>query len=236
MSGPAHDLPSLTPTLLAGVAMRPLPPVLLQPFLDVAMAVLSRQHPDLFAHFADIEETTFFIDPVDLPFGFLLKLSKTPRLRAVAKDTPQDMSKDTEPTATIRGPLVILIQLLEGRLDGDALFFSRDLMVEGNMEAVVTLRNAIDSAGIDILQDLLSHFGPLRRPVGRIADGALSVLARMERDLENLSNTVCAPVTERCKTQDAEIRKLREEVEKLRSERVPTRRTRGAKLAKVRPR
>ncbi len=232
MPSTVHDYPPLTPALLAGVAMRPLPPVLLQPFLDIAMAVLSRHHPDLFAHFADIEETTFFIDPVDLPFGFLLRLSKTPRLRATPKDTPMD----TAPTATIRGSLVTLIRLLEGRLDGDALFFSRDLTVEGNMEAVVTLRNAVDGAGIDLREDLLSLFGPLRQPVGRVADGALSVFARMERDLENLRNAVCAPVAERCQAQAAEIKTLRDAVEKLQREQATARRPRRAHPAKVQSR
>ena len=186
MPGPAHDHPPLTPALLAGAALRPLPPVLLQPFLDIPMAFFNRRHPDLFAHFANIEETTFLIDPVDFPFGFLLRLSKPPRLRAIAKDTPPDMYMDTAPTATIRGPLATLIRLLEGRLDGDALFFSRDLMVEGNMEAVVMLRNAVDGAGINLLDDLSSVFGPFSRPAKLLAGGALKVFARLERDLENL--------------------------------------------------
>jgi predicted lipid carrier protein YhbT len=180
MSGPTHDDPLLTPILLAGAAMRPLPPMLLQPFLDIVMAVLGRRHPDLFAHFTGIEDPTFFIDPVDLPFGFLLRPSKTPHLKAIAKNT------DTAPTATIRGTLAILIRLLEGQLDGDALFFSRDLTVEGNMEAVVTLRNAVDGAGIDLMEDLLSLFGPFSGPARLVAGGALNVFARLERDLENL--------------------------------------------------
>lgn len=234
MPGTTHDYPPLTPALLAGVAMRPLPPVLLQPFLDIAMAVLSRHHPDLLAHFADTEETTFLIDPVDLPFRFLLRLSKAPRLRAIAKDTPPDM--DMAPTATIQGPLAVLIRLLEGRLDGDALFFSRDLMVEGNMEAVVMLRNAVDGAGIDLLDDLSSVFGPLSRPARLVAGGAARVFARMERDLENLRNTVCAPVDEHCKAQDAEIGRLREAVEKLQREQVTAHRARGANPAKVQSR
>jgi predicted lipid carrier protein YhbT len=160
---------------------------------------------------------------VDLPFGFRLRLSKAPRLTA----TPKDTAKDTVPTATIRGPLATLIRLLEGRLDGDALFFPRDLMVEGNMEAVVTLRNAVDGAGIDLMEDLIQAFGPFRRPARMVAGGALSVFARMERDLENLRDTLTAPVAERCRAQGAEIRTLREAVEKLHSKQTPAQRSRG---------
>jgi len=224
-----HDHPPLMPVLLAGAALRPLPPVLLQPFLDLAMAVLSRRHPDLFARTGDIKESIFLIDPVDLPFGFLLKLSKTPRLRAIDQDT----NKDTPPTAPIQGPLEILIQLLEGRLNGDALFFSRDLTIEGNVEAVVTLRNAVDGAGIDLLDDLLSVFGPLRRPATLVTSGAFRIFARMGRDFENLRNTLTAPVDEHCRAQDAEIRTLRKSVEKLQREQVPQPRQRGPRSAKV---
>ncbi len=236
MPGPTLDHPPLTPALLAGVALRPLPPVLLQPFLDIAMAVLSRHHPDLFARFADIEETTFLIDPVDLPFGFLLRLSKAPRLRAIAKDTPQGTHMDTPPTVTIQGPLAILIRLLEGRLDGDALFFSRDLMIEGNMEAVVMLRNAVDGAGIDLLDDLSSVFGPLSRPAKLVAGGALRVFARMERDIETLKNAVCAPVADRCEAQATEIRALRKALEKLQREQAPVARPRRTSPAKAQSR
>ena len=236
MPGSTHNHSPLTPALLAGVALRPLPPVLLQPFLDIAMAVLSRHHPDLFARMADIEENIILIDPVDLPFGFLLRLSKAPRLRAIVKDTPQDTDMDTAPTATIRGPLAILIQLLDGRLDGDALFFSRDLTVEGNMEAVVMLRNAVDGAGIDLREDLLSVFGPLSGPARLAAGGASRVFARLERDIETLKNALTAPVAERCEAQAAEIRALRDAVEKLQREQAPAHRARGAHPAKAQSR
>jgi len=232
MPGPTHNYPPLTPALLAGIALRPLPLALLQPFLDAALAILRRCHPDLFARMADIEGSTFLIDPMDLPFGFLLRLSKTPRLRAIAKDAPPDMDMDTTPTATIRGPLATLMRLLEGRLDGDALFFSRDLIVEGNMETVVTLRNAVDGAGIDLLDDLLSVFGPLSRPARLVANGASRVFAHMERDLENMRNTLTAPVAGHCEAQAAEIRELRKALEELQREQAPAphpRRTHPAK-------
>ncbi|MBT3307184.1 MAG: lipid carrier protein [Alphaproteobacteria bacterium] len=211
MHGPTHDNPPLIPVFLAGIALKPLPPILLQPVLDATMAVLSKRHPGLFARLKTLQDCLFIIDPVDLPFDFLLRVSTTTHLRAIAKNAPRNET----PTATIRGSLTTLTQLLEGRLDGDALFFSRDLMVEGNMEAVVMLRNAVDGAGVDLRTDLLSAFGPLRRPVGRLADGALRLFTRMERDLESLKRALTAPVAERCQAQATEIRALRETVEKL---------------------
>jgi len=156
MQSPSNSYPPFTPVLLAGAALAPLPPILLQPFLDLAMVVMSRRHSGLFERLNGLADSMFLIDPVDFPFSFLLRPGPSPSLVAVAKAEAR-----ITPTATIQGPLLLLIQLLEGQLDGDALFFSRDLAVEGDMEAVVTLRNAIDGAGIVLLDDLLSVLGPL---------------------------------------------------------------------------
>jgi len=211
MEGSIHGNPPLSPVLVAGVALRPMPLAFLQPVLDAAMVVMRRRHAGLFARLADLAGTTFLIDPVDLPFCFLLRAAPTAsRLVAVDKS-----GGEAAPTATIRGPLVVLIRLLEGKLDGDALFFSRDLVVEGHTEAVVMLRNAIDGAGIDLLEDMLSALGPLARPVEIMATGAAAVLARAERDLGLLARALLAPVADRYEGQAAEIRELRATVAEL---------------------
>lgn len=57
--------------------------------------------------------------------------------------------------ATIRGPVEPLLDLMEGRADGDALFFSRRLKIEGSMDAVVSLRNALDAAPVSLPFDAL---------------------------------------------------------------------------------
>jgi len=218
MQSLTHGNAPLSPVLLAGIALSPLPPVVLQPFLNVITARISHRHPGLFDRLTGLGEPTFLIDPTDLAFGFLLRPSPPPSLVAIAK-APEAKTL----TATIRGPLLALIQLLEGKLDGDALFFSRDLVVEGDTEAVVTLRNAIDGAGIDLLDDLLSGLGPLARPAARplrwIAGGAASVLARMDRDLGILSRAVLAPAADRHQAQAAELQELREQVAELRRQR-----------------
>ena len=51
--------------------------------------------------------------------------------------------------------------MAEGRLDGAALFFSRTLSIEGDMEATLALRNALDDARLDFGTLLLGCLGPL---------------------------------------------------------------------------
>jgi predicted lipid carrier protein YhbT len=51
--------------------------------------------------------------------------------------------------------------LVDGTYDGDALFFSRDIAVDGDIEAVLALRNAVDDASIDLLHEAAAWAGPL---------------------------------------------------------------------------
>ncbi len=44
--------------------------------------------------------------------------------------------------------------MMHGTLDGDALFFSRDLAVEGDTSSVLALRNAIDDAELDLAEEI----------------------------------------------------------------------------------
>ena len=67
--------------------------------------------------------------------------------------------------------MLALLGLIDGSYDGDALFFSRDLVVEGDVEAVLALRNAIDDAGVDLVADTAALFGPLAPQ--RVLAGAL---------------------------------------------------------------
>jgi predicted lipid carrier protein YhbT len=214
---------------LAGFALRPLPPVLLRPALDLAMTVMRRRHPDVFERLETLQDVSFLIDPVDLPFCFLLRLDP-PAARLSAVGEADDMQS---PTAVLRGPLMVLIRLLEGRMDGDAAFFSRDLVIEGDMEAVLTLRNAVDSGGIDLAEDLLSLFGPLNGPARRALDIAEVLFARAGRDLETVRAAFVAPVAGRCDAQTARLRELEGDLADLRT-RMPRAKTAGKRAAKPR--
>lgn len=197
--------PPFSPVLLAGLAVRPLPPAALKPALALAMRTLRRRHPGLFDRLSGMGAPTFLIDPVDLPFVFLLETDPArPRLTALGETAAGTQTA----TATIRGPLMTLIDLAEGRLDGDALFFSRDLVIEGDTEAVVALRNAIDDAEMDLVSDLLSALGPLAGPARLAVNGMAALLARAARDLETLRDAVIAPTVRRADAQAAELRDI----------------------------
>jgi predicted lipid carrier protein YhbT len=214
MAIPGRPAP-LTPALLAGLAARPLPPAALQPLLTLAMAVVARHHGEVFARLDGLGDCVFLIDPVDLPLDFLLRpAAKPPSLTAVRSGANGGAS-GIAPTATIRGSLLSLIDLLEGRVDGDALFFSRELAVEGDTEAILTLRNAIDGAGIDLIDIAASAFGPAAGIARRLLGPVETLIRRMTRDLEALQETLLSPLTRRCDAQAAELDELRTRLDEL---------------------
>lgn len=134
----------------------------------VANAALTRvlvRHPQLFDRLGEHRLKTFAFAPTDLPILFLIIPGKR-RVSVVRRGT----SARTD--VCISGTITTLLALAEGRLDGDAEFFARDLAVDGDMEAIVALRNAMDDCRIDLPTDLASAMGPLRRP----AEAALQAL------------------------------------------------------------
>ncbi|WP_311768039.1 U32 family peptidase [Zymomonas mobilis] len=69
--------------------------------------------------------------------------------------------------------------MLHGESDGDALFFSRDLKVDGDMSVVVALRNAMDGVGEDLLRDVFSLPEPFRHLFNRAGGIANRCLDRI---------------------------------------------------------
>lgn len=144
-----HTASPHVPPLLA-LALRPLPLAPLQPLLAVLMRRLGARHPGLYQRLGPHARKRFGIAPTDLPFAFIVEPNPARPAATAVRRLPLRLD------ACIRGPLSALIGMAEGTLDGDALFFSRTLVVEGDVEAVLALRNAIDDARIDLVATLLS--------------------------------------------------------------------------------
>lgn len=188
--------------------------------LSFAMAIMMRRHPSVFDRLSGLGRPTFLIEPRELPFGFLLRPGEVrPRLEIVTDPSV------IQPTARIRGSLRTLIELLEGRIDGDALFFSRELTVEGSTEAVVALRNAVDGAGVDVVADLLSILGPLSKPARGIVHAAGSAGGRIVHFLHAVRNVTIAPAARHLDSHDARLSDMERRIAALESHGALRRRT-----------
>lgn len=140
--------------------------VAVQPILSRIVKRIAAQHPSVFARLGPHQGTDFLIDPVDLPFA--LHLRPDPQA-LVFRAVPRDAAPHAD--AVIRGRFILLLELVDSQEDGDAAFFSRDLDVNGDTEAVVRLRNALDDIDGSIAADTAGMFGPLGR----------AILARLRR-------------------------------------------------------
>lgn len=203
--------PPFSPVLLLGMALKPLRPALLQPLFDAMLKLVRNRHPDILERMEAYGDRMVCIDPIDLPFVLLLEPNPAEPRLTVRRFVDAD-----EVHATIRGPLETLIALAEGKVDGDALFFSRQLQVEGDTEVVVALRNAIDGAGIDLVADLASALGPLANPAQRAASSVLETLSALRGGVETMRQSLIAPAMQNAASRDARLAELEAEVKALR--------------------
>lgn len=130
----------------------------LQPILGRVVRRIAARHPEIFARIAPYQTADFVILARELPFALHLRPDpEAPLFRAVPRGSlPRH-------DARIEGPFLLLLSLVDGEDDGDAAFFSRDLVISGNTEAVVSLRNALDDVEGSIAQETADLFGPAGR-------------------------------------------------------------------------
>lgn len=152
------------------LSLRAAPVALVQPVFDALAAMMARRHPGVFERMAPWAGASFLFAPVGLPRGLLLQLllpPKPPRLRVV------ELGRERAVVAVLSGTLPMLLDLLEGRIDGDAAFFDRQFRFEGDTSAVLALRNATDGEEIDLLDDLVASLPAPVRHLATVAEAAV---------------------------------------------------------------
>ena len=162
----AKKIPRFPAPLACAMRVAPLAPLRLA--CDRLIANLTKRRPRLFERLGEHVSKTVTIDPTDLPIAFRLSPDpERPRLE-VARQFDASSSD-----ARIAGPLAALLGLIHGAYDGDALFFSRDLVIEGDTALVVALRNALDNEELNLADEAAALFGPLAslvaRPLGDVS-------------------------------------------------------------------
>lgn len=154
--------------------MRPLPLLPLRAVLQRIADGVGRRHPQLFSRLEGHTTKTFLVDPLDLPI--VLRLSPHPDRPAIE---PRWREQGGVWDARITGPFAALIGMIHGSCDGDALFFSRDLTIEGDTEAVLALRNALDDAEIDLPAEIATAFGLADTLPDRLARRVIPTMSRI---------------------------------------------------------
>lgn len=145
----------------------PLPLFLLQPVLTFVVQKVASDNPSVFNRLGVHQKSRFLIDAYGLPFLLLLRPDPEDLLFRAFPRRARPQSD-----AYIGGRFLDLFGLVDGGEDGDALFFSRDLDVTGNTEAVVCLRNALDDVDGSIAAAVAGLFGPPGRAALTMLRGA----------------------------------------------------------------
>jgi predicted lipid carrier protein YhbT len=198
-----NEFPSLLARAFIGAAPRPA----LNLGAAALLAAMGRNHPHLFAVLAECRQTRVLVELSDPPRRFLLQYGGGAPMLRVA-DGESDVAADAE----LKGGLEAMMALLEARVDGDALFFTRELTVSGDTAAVVTLRNILDRETISVLEEASSLFGPLRRM-------ARAAILNWERRATRLRAALAPPAAsgDAAGMGEAEGAELRNQIEALRA-------------------
>lgn len=125
---------------------------------QLAFARMIGRHRRLLDRLGDHAGSVFAFAPSDIPFEFAV----IPREGTVKAARP---GRQLDFDVKLSGPVVLLLALAEGRVDGDAEFFGRQIAVEGDMEAMLALRNALENEAIDFTRDLAPKGRLAGRPV-----------------------------------------------------------------------
>lgn len=137
-----------------------------QPLLKRIMKKIILDHPAIFDRLGPYKQCIYVIDASQLPFLLHLRPDPSnPRLRALSRGPAHPCD------ARITGSCAQLARMADGRGDGDALFFSRDIHIIGNLDAVVCLRNAIDDLDGSIMGSVWAMLGGPGRFIGQRARG-----------------------------------------------------------------
>lgn len=161
MSQAALCIPKLPPALTRAAQVLPLLPLSLS--LTAYSKRVAKHHPSLFRRLGEHDHARFILDPTDLPFVITLEPNGgAPQVTVLRR------AAIAGGETRISGPLAALLGLVHGAYDGDALFFSRDLVIEGDTAAALALRNAVDDAELDLAEEIKSMSGPLAKPLHRL--------------------------------------------------------------------
>jgi predicted lipid carrier protein YhbT len=203
--------------LVVSLALATLPQPLIAGLLRRMTRSLPQRYPKLAVRFAELKGKRLLIVPDELSYAFLIDF---PDGKFTISLLDPDQAPPTD--AQMRGRLRLFYDLVRGGRDGDALFFSRELAVTGDMAAAVTLRNAMDGAGVDLFAEFLDLPGPL----GPLVRGAGMAVDRW-------ADILLGPLADRTTRLEGDVASLRGDVRRLKDGPAKPRPKPGAALAEA---
>ncbi|MEA1938783.1 MAG: SCP2 sterol-binding domain-containing protein [Pseudomonadota bacterium] len=204
--------PPLSLAMILGAGLHCMPLAIIQPALDIAVRRVVKVRPGLFDRLDDYRQALILVAPTDLPLAFVIRPDPASPTVTVLRSA----NECSNAQAVIRAPVRTLMDLLEGRIDGDSSFFDRSLAIEGDTEAVLALRNAIDDAEIDLVAILAEPLGPFAAPTRLAGTLGLEMADHAEAALMRLQGAILAPIVKETAALRREVDALKKEMYRLR--------------------
>lgn len=195
-------LPAFSPALLLRPLLRPVPLPLFRRTANMLLRRMHRQHPGVAARLKPIAGTSFLISAAEMPYAIRLEVAPDGRLCIPSHASPD---ADVHVYGTVDG----LLGMLEGERDGDALFFSRELKVEGDTEALLTLRNALDSEALHLAELLVP--APLLPVAGSLHRSLRHIHHALREDMACVADALNGKLEKRCNALEESLASLRKE-------------------------
>jgi predicted lipid carrier protein YhbT len=173
-------------------------------------ATLIARHPALADRLRESPPASLLVMPTDLPVRFLIETGAMGlALRLVLPD-------ETPPTGTrISAPIAALLALAECRTDADAIFFDRTLAIDGDIEPVLALRNAIESESIDVAHSVFAALGPFAAPARRAGAAARDAMGLAAPVVGAATELLLRPVLDRLDALERAVSRLAEQAPRV---------------------
>ncbi len=200
------------PSEIILAALRVMPPALLARLLPIVTRRLEAAYPRLFERLGALKPAVIHVEITDLPrHGFALTLGPSAQRISLLGLFPP------EPDARVRGSLKSLLDLVEGRIDSDTLFFTRALTMTGDTEAVVALRNTLDREPLDTLGAVAALAGPFAGPARQVLAFVGERARKVKDHLAEVHGTLHRADEGQAREQAALNERLRTELDDLRT-------------------
>lgn len=192
-----------SPIIIADLFLQPLPRWPLEQLFEQTVKRLKHNHPAVLERLQILADTRFLICPIDVSYSVQIDVIGG-NVEVALMSNKELYPEGAAPDVKITGTLYSLAALLDGEADGDALFFSRDLIVEGDTEALLVLRNALDSDDINLKEEILMALGPFHGVARKAADLGLRLFASVADNMTRVKDALTSDLMIQCEVLTAE--------------------------------
>ncbi|NQY43579.1 MAG: SCP2 sterol-binding domain-containing protein [Legionellales bacterium] len=198
-------------SLMSSLTSPLIPRPLIQKTIDILTNSFVEMHPNVIQRMAEFSPAIMILDPIDLPFSFLTEFTKND-LKIIIVDDDKYMGNDI---TKISAPIGFFLNMLEGEKDGDALFFSRQLTVEGDTTIIVALRNILEAESVNINQDIDEKFSSFGKIIHFVKNLVSFIVIKSDQNLDQIKKSIVGDLQAQTNLHNSKIKDMEAKLKTL---------------------